>query len=336
MEEIKQLHQSLELNLDRLEQTLNDLRRTILDQTAFQDTKMFKVGELTSLIGVNLEDLKLDLDELSRAISKQKAEPVKTPRPNVLDDALKKALREIRDKFEKEVGEKMKYDYDPLDHYNKEGFTQSPLYKDILSPASGTKPYNLGLDTGSPLNKSPFYTTTSSSNPGGGTITTVSNGENFTYAPTPEPPKEFTSGYSEVQPESCRTVDSTWHVENGVNYQLVTKHNDKTGYKTEMYVSLSSKNLSSAEECIDIIKSITEKSSYFKWLPFFKRSVVAYVSEESFKNIHKDIIKEFRGSDFIKTSENNNNGGVTKITSTSLKKYIILNHQLGVIKIEAV
>ncbi len=330
MKQIKQIHQSLELAADRLQKTIDDLKEVGSGHYDYtEEEKSFKLGELSCILSIGLEDLKLDLDELGREISKQEVTPEAPTKGHLVEKFIKAAEDRLKEQHKEERRKREQID----------------KWKDLINKPV-EYPYDGGPyqepTTGTPPTSPPFYTTGVDKQElnitGGqkGTCSNAPNSTNWTYIKYPEPPKEFTSGYSEVQPESYRTVDSTCKVENGVNYQLVTKHNDKTGYKTEVYVSLSSKNLSSAEECIDIIKSIIEKSSYFKWLPFFKRSVVAYVSEESFKNIHKDIIKEFRGSDFIKTSENNNNGGITKITSTSLKKYIVLNHQLGEIKIEAV
>jgi len=243
MEEIKQLHQTLELNVERIQQALDDLKKVAVDETLLDTTKTFKIGELSCVIGMNLEDLKLDLDELGRLISKQKAEPVKKDKPVNVSERLDKIL------------------------------------KDKLTQVA----------------------------------------------------KEFRSGYSEVNHEVDRVVESTWNDENGINYQVVTKHNEKKGYKTEVYVYIKNRSIRTAEECIDIIKPIIEKIGVFKWLPTIpKRNVVAYVSEDSFKSIHNELIKKFNSHDL-----DNRPLGCTEITSSYSKKYIILNNQSSEIKIEA-
>lgn len=317
MKQIKQIHQTLELNLNRLQKTIDDLREVAgghYDLT--EEEKSFKLGELTCMLSISLEDLKLDLDELGREISKQDVESStpatdkETAKPEATDSIEGKLKKSLKDIFE----EKLK----AIIKEREEGKGRSWVY-------TYSEPnYNLDNQnsTGNP-NKYTSYTTSG-------------NAPGLRDYLTANPPKEFTTGYSEIGlHEDDRIVDTTWHNENGINYLITTKHNKEKGYMTKVHLYLKNKNINTVEECIDIVRPIIEKIGIFKWLPIRKKSAVAYVSEESFKGIHKELVKQFNSYDVVKPQENSLLG-TTTITSTCSEKLITLSTNFCELKIEAV
>lgn len=326
MKQIKQIHQSLELAADRLQKTIDDLKEVGSGHYDYtEEEKSFKLGELSCILSIGLEDLKLDLDELGREISKQEATTEAPTKGSLIDGLIK--LSEEKFKEEKRKRE------------------QIYKWKDLLNKLVES-PYNGGPSDPS---QAPFYTTGVDKQElnitGGqkGTCSNAPNSTNWTYIKYPEPPKEFTTGYSEVEQkvgkDFYRVVDRTWHNDNGINYEVVTKHNNGNGYKTEVYIYAKNKSLATAEECTNTIRPTIKKvCNKLKLNPIdLKRfSSTVYVSDESFNNIHKDLMKEFRDSPFFLKTPENGGKGLTKIQNTSSKKFITLNHQLGQIRIEAV
>lgn len=337
MKQIKQIHQSLELAADRLQKTIDDLKEVGSGHYDYtEEEKSFKLGELSCILSIGLEDLKLDLDELGREISKQEVTPEAPTKGHLVEKFIKAAEDRLKEQHKEERRKREQID----------------KWKDLIN-----KPVEYLYDggpyqeptTGTPPTSPPFYTTGVDKQElnitGGqkGTCSNAPNSTNWTYIKYPEPPKEFTTGYSEVEQkvgkDFYRVVDRTWHNDNGINYEVVTKHNNGNGYKTEVYIYAKNKSLATAEECTNTIRPTIKKvCNKLKLNPIdLKRfSSTVYVSDESFNNIHKDLMKEFRDSPFFLKTPENGGKGLTKIQNTSSKKFITLNHQLGQIRIEAV
>lgn len=325
MKQIKQIHQSLELAADRLQKTIDDLKEVGSGHYDYtEEEKSFKLGELSCILSIGLEDLKLDLDELGREISKQEATTEAPTKGSLIDGLIK--LSEEKFKEEKRKREQI---YKWKDLLNK--LVESP-YNGGPSDPSQAPFYTTGVD------KQEFNTTNGQSgNPT--PIPYTSYSSDWTYIKSPEPPKKFATGYSKVEQSNDKIVDRTWNNEGGINYELVTKHNTDNGYKSEVYIYAKSKSLTTEEECINVITPIVKKvRNKFKWVPIQYKgtNITVYVSEESFNNIHKNIMKEFRESTFFLKTPENGGKGLTKIQNTCSKKFITLNHQLGQIRIEAV